>query len=102
MKTTKTFSNTLLAGLATLTLGLSFSSIAEAKPVLVQRGSHGAYTLVNVEKTSPSPKETAEKTHGEASQEQANTEMNQKQSGVSPSSKKIITRGPNGAAFIVY
>lgn len=100
MKTTKAFTNTALAGLAALSLGLTFSSVAEAKPVLVQRGSHGAYFLVSPKKAatkSQAPKVTKQ----EEPQGQVNKTKDQTQSNESRS-RKIITRGPNGAAFIVY
>ena len=98
MKTTKAFTKTAFAGFAALSLGLSFNPIAEAKPVLVQRGSHGGYILVNPDK-APSKSQAPKASQQEASQAQANTQNPQKQSQQTRS-QKIITRGPNGAAFI--
>ena len=103
MKTTKAFTTTALAGFAALSLGLSFGSVAEAKPALVQRGSHGAYTLVHPKKArqqTQDPKAT-KTVKQEIPQEKAIMRKEQKQSRKTRSTK-IITRGPNGAAFIVY
>lgn len=37
------------SGLTALILGLSLGTVGQAKPVLVQRGSHGAYHIVDSE-----------------------------------------------------
>jgi hypothetical protein len=101
MKTTKALTNIAFAGLAALSLGLSFSGIAEAKPVLVQHGSHGAYTLVNKDKAPAKPQKMTGMSQSDKPQEQANMDENREQSMETPS-PRIITRGPNGAAFLVY
>ena len=101
MKNTKLFTNTIFAGLAVLSLGLSFSSVAEARPVLVQRGSHGGHTLANPNNIPLDAKQLKSTSRREHTKETATVKTKQQQSNANRT-RKIITRGPNGAAFIVY
>ena len=103
MNYSKTLSNALFAGLATLSVGLSLTPIAEAKPVIIQRGPNGAAFIVNTNKvnsdkhsqgTQPLPV-TSERETAKATRP---TDKTAKESRT----RRIITRGPNGAAFIVH
>jgi hypothetical protein len=102
-----------IAGLAALTLGLALSSAAQANPVQVERGPNGAASVVNGNKIplgvrviNPAnirphafPQLRIRGSHGAA--HIVGTSSRPQPSASIPKTSEIITRGPNGAAFVV-
>ena len=98
MNLTKAFTYTVLPGLAALTLGLGLTPDAQAKPVLVQRGSHGANFIVDADNIPAGATRLTVSAPGAAAQDTAQTEQ---KTSKQPRPTKITTRGSHGAAVIV-